>query len=148
MAIVEGLGDVGTRYSLFMVNGTAYGPYRMSIALPDSTPVNLTGATLDARVWHPSDPYTALESLATDVVSAVGGTFDLSLDPTKLGKLAALNKGMRNLSLTDLAPLAALALPQRDPVALEWALYLTPPSGLGGRRVFYGPVLIYIGAKP
>ena len=45
------LGYIGERLDLLIRQGATFGPFDVTLANPDKTPVNLTGATVQAPHW-------------------------------------------------------------------------------------------------
>jgi hypothetical protein len=123
------LGQIGTRATLQMALGAAFGPVRLTVALADGTPVDLTGAGYTASLWRPGDPLNVLEQLEVAEADPEAGTVDVSLSATKISQLAALDQC------------------KKDPLRLEWALYVALAVG-SPQRTHYGPVLVYLGAQP
>lgn len=121
------LGEVGKRVELRMAYGAAFGPERLTVALADGTLVDLTGATFRADLWRPGDPLNTIEHLDA-VLDAPEGVL-ISLPANRLSALAALDSC------------------KKDPLKLEWALYVTLPAG-SAQRTHYGPVAVYLGATP
>lgn len=123
------LGGVGKRVELRMALGAGFGPERLTVALADGTADDLTGATFRAALWRPGEPVHALEVFAVAPAVLAEGTIDLSLSQEALSVLAALD-GCK-----------------KDPLRLEWGLFVTQAGGLP-QRTHYGPVLVYLGAQP
>lgn len=123
------LGEVGTQVELQLTYGAAFSGYQLGITLADGTAVDLTGATFTAPVWRKSCPFDPLAAF-----SAVSSAPSSGLVVLSMPKETVLFLGQLDGACV-------------DPVRLEWALFLAASSS-DVRRVFYGPLTLFLGAKP
>lgn len=117
------IGSIGQQLNLLIKQGGTFGPHEVTLTNPDSTPVNLTGCTLEGGVKHKvtDQNFVPFAFVMTDPANGVF-TFGMTDETTSL--LAA------GAQLTDLASKAVYDISLND---------------TAGQRVplFYGDVEVF-----
>ena len=88
------IGDIGDRIDLVIRRGASFGPHQVSMANPDGTPVNLTGASVRGSIRVTHDAATAAADLVVTMIDALAGTFSFELPVSATATLA----GGKNLA--------------------------------------------------
>lgn len=95
MPAAQTIGDIGQRLDLLIRQGGTFGPQRITLTNPDTTPVNLTGATVRGQIRkRPADaavvaqlevesPYDATGTFTIGLSAAVTAGITAGLDVTK-----------------------------------------------------------------
>ena len=73
------LGYIGERLDLLIRQGATFGPFDVTLANPDKTPVNLTGATVRAHVRKKALDANVVIDLQVQITDASAGKFQFGL---------------------------------------------------------------------
>ncbi len=116
MALTATLGSIGDEVNLLISKGDDFGPHQLTLTNPDASPVNLTGATITAKLKKGTAVAVAF---TTEITNAVGGAFTFSL-PAAITATLASGEGINDHASV-----------------YQWDLRLTDSTGKK-RTLFYG----------
>lgn len=83
------LGYIGERLDLLIRQGATFGPFDVTLANPDKTPVDLTGATMRAHVRRKALDANVVIALQVGVMQPTLGHFQFGLSDEVTATIAA-----------------------------------------------------------
>lgn len=73
------IGFIGNKVDLLIRQGATFGPHRVTLTNPNSTPVVLTGATVRGSVVYLKDDQVERVPVEVTITNAAAGEFDIGL---------------------------------------------------------------------
>jgi len=89
MATVPTLGYIGEKLNLLIRQGATLGPHVVTARNPDTTPVNLTGATIRGQIRKTALNPVITIALTVTMTDAVNGVFEFGLTDEQTAALVA-----------------------------------------------------------
>jgi hypothetical protein len=123
---VQQIGDIGSRLDLVMRQGATFGPVKVQLRNPGSTPIDLTGCTVEGGVRRRVVDQQFMEAFNVQMIDARLGQFRFGLTNTQTEALVRNERSYERAQFF-------------------WELRLTD-SQSNVRSLFYGDVLVYLGS--
>lgn len=73
------LGSIGEKVDLLVKQGSTLGPFAVTLANPDQTPVNLTGATVRAHLRKKALDQVKVAEFDVTIIDATAGKFQFGM---------------------------------------------------------------------
>lgn len=120
------IGDIGDRIDLVIRQGATFGPHQVTMANPDASPVNLTGAVVEASL-------TELDAAAAEAAVFTVAMTDPAAGQFEFWLSATITAGLRaGRSLTDRSG------------AYGWSMQITYADGTV-RPLYWGAAQVVAG---